>query len=151
MAACAATLQQTSLRHPQRSMLMHPQHSKFDVPEGSFRLAHLVIMPLCRMLVVAQVVLAMQLPFTLIPLIKATSSKAIMGSFASSWVTSVSAWASSIAVSLANVLMVLDMLWNKASEQSGGLPEAQQSFGDWFIRAMANMLQCVANLSACML
>eukprot|EP00210_Caulerpa_lentillifera_P003241 g3095.t1 len=37
-----------------------------------------------KMLVIAQVILAIQLPFTLVPLIKSTSQKCLMGSFANS-------------------------------------------------------------------
>jgi hypothetical protein len=95
------------------------------------------------MLVVAQVVLAMQLPFTLIPLIKATSSRSIMGSFASSWATSVTAWASSAAVSVANVLMILDMLWKEASETAADqtVGPNKQSFAEWLTIALMNVMQ----------
>lgn len=99
----------------------------------------------CRMLVVAQVVLAMQLPFTLIPLIKATSSHSIMGSFASSWVVSMTAWASSAAVSIANVLMILDVLWKEASQSAvdQAAEPRQQTFTEWLPVALMSMMQCV--------
>ena len=97
---------------------------------------------------VAQVMLAMQLPFTLIPLIKATSSRSIMGSFASSWVTSVTAWASSAAVSIANVLMILDMLWKEASESAADQSEhpTQDGFVEWLNLALMSMIQCAPAL-----
>lgn len=55
------------------------------------------------------------------------------------------AWASSAAVSIANVLMILDMLWKEASESAAD-PSGevnQQSFTEWLTLAMMNMMQCV--------
>ena len=91
----------------------------------------------------AQVVLAMQLPFTLIPLIKATSSRSIMGSFASTWITSMTAWAASAAVSIANVLMILDMLWKEASHSASDQSEnpSQDGFVEWLHLALMSMMQ----------
>lgn len=53
----------------------------------------------------AQVVLALQLPFTLVPLIKATSSRRLMGQYRSSTATAVGAWGAGLTVFLANVLL----------------------------------------------
>ncbi|KAF8064691.1 nramp2 [Scenedesmus sp. PABB004] len=58
-----------------------------------------------RFLLVAQVVLALQLPFTLIPLIKATSSARLMGSHRSSAALAAAAWAASALVFTANLLL----------------------------------------------
>jgi Natural resistance-associated macrophage protein len=98
------------------------------------------------MLVIAQVVLALQLPFTLIPLIKGTSSKAMMGPFASSWLRSGTAWAASSLVSAANLLMLLDMLRLDAPEPHGadGLKEWSVSggFGQWRQRVAQVFRRC---------
>jgi hypothetical protein len=100
------------------------------------------------MLVIAQVVLALQLPFTLIPLIKATSSSAIMGPFASSYLRSSTAWAACILVSAANLLMLLDMLRLDAPEPRGaaGLKEWSISggFGQWLEHVAAIFARCAA-------
>jgi len=58
-----------------------------------------------RFLLVMQVVLALQLPFTLVPLIKATSSARLMGAFKNSRLTAIGAWGAGAAVFLANVLL----------------------------------------------
>jgi Mn2+/Fe2+ NRAMP family transporter len=54
---------------------------------------------------VAQVVLALQLPFTLVPLIKATSSGRLMGPHRNGWATALGAWGAGLTVFLANVLL----------------------------------------------
>jgi hypothetical protein len=58
-----------------------------------------------RFLLIAQVVLALQLPFTLVPLIKATSSGRLMGAYRNSRLTEAAAWGAGAAVFLANVLL----------------------------------------------
>ena len=97
---------------------------------------------------VAQVVLALQLPFTLIPLIKATSSHALMGRFASSWLRSGVAWAASFVVSAANLLMLLDMLRMDAPEPRGaaGLKEWSISggFQQWLQHVRRSFDRCAA-------
>lgn len=98
------------------------------------------------MLVVAQVVLALQLPFTLVPLIKATSSPALMGPFASSWLRSGAAWAASALVFAANLLMLLDMLRLDTPEPSGadGLKEwsVPGGVGEWLHQAGQLVSKC---------
>jgi Mn2+/Fe2+ NRAMP family transporter len=54
--------------------------------------------------------LALQLPFTLVPLIKATSSAALMGPFKSSALLAGAAWAASGLVFVANLLMFISLL-----------------------------------------
>lgn len=63
-----------------------------------------------RFLLIAQVILALQLPFTLVPLIKATSSAALMGPFKSSALLAGAAWAASGLVFVANLLMFISLL-----------------------------------------
>ncbi|KAI8473829.1 MAG: natural resistance-associated macrophage protein-domain-containing protein, partial [Monoraphidium minutum] len=58
-----------------------------------------------KFLLVAQVVLALQLPFTLVPLIKATSSARLMGRYRNSWATAAGAWGAGAAVFVANVAL----------------------------------------------
>lgn len=99
---------------------------------------------------IAQVVLAMQLPFTLIPLIKSTSSHAIMGVFASSWLRSSIAWAASFVVFTANMLMLVDMLWMETSEQVAAREEEQgfadKGFDEWLAHVMEVMTRCVVSV-----
>ena len=85
----------------------------------------------CRMLVVAQVVLAVQLPFTLIPLIKATSSDRIMGRFASSPFLSGLSWTCCGIIFAANLLMLGDMLLPGTSDTKQGLGEWGVEFSWW--------------------
>lgn len=98
------------------------------------------------MLVIAQIVLALQLPFTLIPLIKATSHRGIMGTFASSTLRSGTAWAASFLVSAANLLLLLDMLRLDAPEPRGaaGLEEWTVSggFTPWLERVSTVFVRC---------
>ena len=92
------------------------------------------------MLVIAQVVLAMQLPFTLIPLIKSTSCRAIMGVFTSSLLRSSIAWAASFVVFVANMLMLVDMLWMETPEQIAARQEKQgftdKGFDEWLAQVV---------------
>ena len=62
------------------------------------------------MLVIAQVVLAIQLPFTLVPLIKATSNRTLMGSFANSLIVQIMAWMSTLLIFLANLMLFAAMV-----------------------------------------
>lgn len=61
---------------------------------------------LYKFLLIAQIALALQLPFCLVPLIKATSSRRLMGAHASSRAGAAAAWASGAAVFGANVLLL---------------------------------------------
>lgn len=81
-----------------------------------------------HLLLVLQVVLALQLPFALIPLIKATSSRRLMGAHRNGAVGAAAAWASGAAVFAANVAMLAAQLAPgaaflpaaKAAEGGGG-------------------------------
>ena len=64
-----------------------------------------------RFLLVAQVVLALQLPFVLVPLIKATSSKKLMGPHRNSTLLAAAAWASCGLVFTANLGLFVSELW----------------------------------------
>lgn len=63
------------------------------------------------MLIIAQVVLALQLPFTLIPLIKITSSRSHMGAYANSRVIQSTAWGAALLIFSANMLLCMEMIW----------------------------------------
>lgn len=54
---------------------------------------------------IAQVVLAFQLPFTLIPLIKASSDRKLMGPFANSLVIQIFAWLSILLIFIGNIMV----------------------------------------------
>jgi hypothetical protein len=71
------------------------------------------------------VVLALQLPFTLIPLIKATSSRALMGAFASGWALAGLAWGAGAAVFLANLSLFVSQLMPGVH----GIPELMSGGG----------------------
>uniref|UniRef100_A0A061SL89 Manganese transport protein n=1 Tax=Tetraselmis sp. GSL018 TaxID=582737 RepID=A0A061SL89_9CHLO len=64
-----------------------------------------------QMLLIAQVVLALQLPFTLVPLIKITSSPRHMGAFANSRVTQAAAWGAAVIIFAANLLLCMELIW----------------------------------------
>lgn len=63
----------------------------------------------------AQVVLALQLPFVLVPLIKATSSKRLMGPHRNSTLLAAAAWASCGLVFVANLGLFVSELWPGAA------------------------------------
>ena len=59
------------------------------------------------LLVASQVVLSLQLPFALYPLIRMTSDRKLMGEFANKLVTRVAAWALFVVISAANIWLVV--------------------------------------------
>lgn len=59
-----------------------------------------------RMLVASQVVLSMQLPFAMYPLIRLTGRRDLMGRFVNAWWTTALAWFLFVVISCANVWMV---------------------------------------------
>ena len=61
-----------------------------------------------KLLILSQVILSLQLPFAVIPLIQFTSDKARMGSFASPLVVRVLAWTSAAIIVALNAKLVLD-------------------------------------------
>ncbi len=63
-----------------------------------------------RLLVLTQVVLALQLPFALYPLIRFTSDRGIMGEFASGVATRVAAWAIFALIVAANLWLIAQIL-----------------------------------------
>jgi hypothetical protein len=89
---------------------------------------------------VAQVVLALQLPFTLVPLIKATSSPRLMGPYKNSWLTAVGAWGAGAAVFLANVLLFATQL----APGAAFLPSVKEDLPD---SSMHQYLDNVAELA----
>ncbi|TFW35754.1 Nramp family divalent metal transporter [Massilia horti] len=62
------------------------------------------------MLVASQVVLSLQLPFALYPLISFTDRRGIMGHFANRWWTSVSAWGMFAIITAANVWLAVQVM-----------------------------------------
>lgn len=61
------------------------------------------------MLVIAQVVLALQLPFTLIPLIKATSERKLMGRYTNSLAVQLLSWGSTVVIFLASLTLFVSL------------------------------------------
>jgi manganese transport protein len=60
-----------------------------------------------RLLVISQVVLSLQLPFVMYPLIRLTGRADVMGDFVNSRGTALLAWALFTVISLANLWLVL--------------------------------------------
>jgi manganese transport protein len=63
-----------------------------------------------KLLVASQVVLSLQLPFALYPLIRMTSDRSLMGSFANATHTKLLAWMLFVVISVANVWLVVQTL-----------------------------------------
>jgi len=63
-----------------------------------------------RMLVLSQVVLSLQLPFAMWPLIRFSGDRRLMGGFANSFVTRVVSWTLFAVISAANVWLVLQVV-----------------------------------------
>ncbi|WIA38911.1 hypothetical protein OEZ86_005064 [Tetradesmus obliquus] len=80
-----------------------------------------------KYLLVAQVVLALQLPFTLVPLIKATSSARLMGPHRNSALVAAAAWASLGLVFVANLGLFVAELWPGAAFVPQVVPGAPDS------------------------
>ena len=59
------------------------------------------------MLVLSQVVLSFQLPFALVPLVRFTDSRRLMGPFSNTRLASASAWLLVAAITAANVWLVV--------------------------------------------
>lgn len=62
------------------------------------------------LLIVSQVILSMQLPFAVIPLIKFTDDRTIMGVFANATWVKILAWATAIVIAVLNVNLIIDTL-----------------------------------------
>jgi manganese transport protein len=63
-----------------------------------------------RLLVISQVVLSLQLPFALYPLIRFTGNRTLMSSFANDATTTIVAWTLFFAITAANLWLVLQVL-----------------------------------------
>jgi manganese transport protein len=63
-----------------------------------------------RMLVMSQVVLSLQLPFAIYPLLRLTSRRDLMGTFVNAWWTSALSWCLFVVISAANAWLVLQAL-----------------------------------------
>ena len=59
-----------------------------------------------KLLVLSQVVLSLQLPFALYPLIRFTNSRAVMGEFASGWALKAGGWFLFVAITAANLWLL---------------------------------------------
>jgi manganese transport protein len=62
-----------------------------------------------KLLVMSQVVLSLQLPFALYPLIRMTNDKQLMGPFVNRWPTRVLAWGLFVVISGANAWLILQL------------------------------------------
>jgi manganese transport protein len=63
-----------------------------------------------KLLVASQVVLSLQLPFALYPLIRMTSDRSLMGEFANKLPTRLLAWMLFVAISAANLWLVVQTI-----------------------------------------
>jgi manganese transport protein len=64
-----------------------------------------------KMLVGSQVVLSLQLPFAMYPLIRLTGRSDLMGRFVNAWWTSILSWCLFAVISCANMWMVWQALF----------------------------------------
>ena len=62
-----------------------------------------------QLLVLSQVVLSLQLPFALYPLIRMTNDRRLMGEFVNRWPTRILAWSLFAIISAANAWLILQM------------------------------------------
>ena len=65
-----------------------------------------------KLLILSQVVLSLQLPFALYPLIRMTSDKKLMGPFANRLPTRLLAWFLFAVISTANVWLIAQITFN---------------------------------------
>jgi manganese transport protein len=65
-----------------------------------------------KLLILSQVILSLQLPFAIVPLVHFTSDKLKMGSFVNKWWVKVLAWITSIIIILLNGKLVVDQISN---------------------------------------
>jgi manganese transport protein len=67
-----------------------------------------------RLLIFSQVILSLQLPFAVYPLVRMTGSTALMGKFANKPITAIIAWTLTAVLIGLNAVLVADMLWPRA-------------------------------------
>lgn len=96
-----------------------------------------------KMLVIAQVVLAIQLPFTLVPLIKSTSQKCLMGSFVNSPVIQLLSWGSTLLIFMANLMLLIQTV---LPSESRALDSGLIFHGVW-ISGQVSVQQLILSLS----
>jgi len=72
------------------------------------------------LLILSQVILSLQLPFAVIPLIQFTSEKSRMGEFASRWWVQVLAWASAVVIVGLNAKLVVSTISNWMESAGSG-------------------------------
>lgn len=61
-----------------------------------------------KLLVLSQVVLSMQLPFAIYPLLKLTSNKTLMGEFAICWISHIIAWSIFVLIASLNAWLMIE-------------------------------------------
>lgn len=77
---------------------------------AAFVAAYYGVQGTAQLLVMSQVILSLQLPFAIIPLLRATSDKKLMGAaFASRWPTLFFAWAGAVMIIALNGKMLFDL------------------------------------------
>lgn len=89
------------------------------IPPAAFCVWHYGSEGLYQLLVFSQVVIALQLPFTAVPLIKASASEARMGAHRISLLVESVAWLSVSLVILANIWLAFDLLLEEVDEFTG--------------------------------
>lgn len=97
----------------------------------------------------AQVVLALQLPFVLVPLIKATSSKQLMGPHRNSTLLAAGAWASCGLVFVANLGLFVSELWPGAALVPHVEPDGEEGGGGGERLVGSSCAPCIHLFSAC--
>ena len=65
---------------------------------------------LSQMMIFSQIILSLQLPFAVFPLIHFTTSKRIMGPFANSWIVTFFAYTIAITITALNLILLYSLL-----------------------------------------
>ncbi|KAL2652982.1 hypothetical protein R1flu_021110 [Riccia fluitans] len=101
-----------------------------------------------QMLVFSQVVLALQLPFTLAPLVKITCSERIMGPHKNSSFLETLAWLSLTAICAVNVWLILDMVFGETEDGGAFAVEWLAGF-EWVQGMWGESLQGILFFTVC--
>lgn len=112
-----------------------------------------------QVLIFSQVVLALQLPFAIVPLIKVTSSEAVMGHHKNPFIVEVISWVCVASIFFMDIWVVFDMFFGESDEYVGSgswnlmrdLVSSSAKFGETFRILSGMTVVGVTTLSTCLL
>lgn len=82
-----------------------------------------------RLLILSQVVLSMQLPFAIVPLVRFTGNRAVMGVFANRQSVTIAAWVIAVVIIILNIWLIVLSLGGGASKVMGYLASVAALLG----------------------